>query len=138
MIINRKSWHYRWIQVLEKFTDNYKSDPITLCQYFWHFIGLNFISLIWGLIIVIGVTFMLTIIPILLWSHFKNGSHSAGTILSVIGIVIGVLVCGGGLVLVMDRLHNEGVPKSLSFLNVVVEMIKATKNKVCPLIRYEE
>ena len=134
MIIKTNSWHYRWMNFLRNSLGKYDPMPNTLCAYFWHFVGLNIEMLCMCSVMV----FIISVIPLLLWSRFHNHSSSAGFCL----VVILVWVTVGSLVLLsfwiekkFKKLESEN---SSSFVAVIVGMIRATKSRVCPVIKYEK
>jgi O-antigen/teichoic acid export membrane protein len=134
MIINRKSWHYRWLKTLESYTGDYDYDPKSLCTYFWRLVRLQALALIFTSFC-LGVV---SAIPLLLWSHFRNGSDGAGVVLVAIAVVVGFISTIYIICKLNDRLRLGTMPRHLTFLGVIIETAKAAKNKVCPLVKYEE
>lgn len=142
MIINRNSWHYRWIQFVECHFTIYAKDPSTLCSYFWRFVGRTMLFIFAALI----KAFFVSLIPVILWAYFHNHSTSAGRLLLILTLSVSWM----GILIGYDKYKRyrrnrpykaispvEPQPLS-SMIRVVIEYSKAVKNKVCPLIKYEE
>lgn len=127
MIINKSSWHYRFLQKMGVW-----DMPTTLCSYFWTLVAQIFLASLFG-----SLASLFTIgYPILAWSAFHNHSHQAlnGFIIivmapTILGITFGVLYLHEKF---EQRVNKKTEP------NILIEMIKATKNKVCPLITYKD
>ena len=138
MVISTRSWHYRWKVVLERYLDAPRKDCQTLCGYFWRFVGVNLRALTKAMF-TLGAVLAL---PMLLWSAFHNHSVAAKCLLIALAIFFVILF----LIFAIESLATElryrkrasKMEKSLGFGGVVVGMISATKNKVCPLITYTE
>lgn len=123
MIINKSSWHYRFLQ----FMNTYPM-PSSLCGYFWELVGKLFLLLIGSFLV-----FLFTAgYAILAWSAFHNHSQTAfATFVCLVAVptFTGILL---GIAVIRDRIEQGAHP------NIFFEMIKAVKNKVCPLITYKD
>ncbi len=117
MKISTKSWHYQ----LNQFFDF--ELPTTLCGYFWQTI-FNILMLIL-FIGLIGLIIFFFLSPILQFLTTNSNVHSC----SISSLVIDGLM----IFLTISGLFF----KKISFGKVIIEYIKALKNKVCPLIEYE-
>jgi len=141
MVISRKSWHYRY---LDWSCDNFEIDlPKSLCGYFWKTVLVTVLNLLMGSLIV-GI--ILTI-PLLFWSWLHNGSPTSKIYLILLSVLAAV-PCSAALIIKNAREREEKLyqdrrrgifpkEKPAGFLKVIWETIKARKNKVCPLIKYE-
>ena len=142
MIINKRSWHYRWMKKVQALTDPCDTfeDPKSLCSYFWTFVGLSFKGLLLASVFISASAFVVLIVPILLWSWLHNHSFIAGFVLELITLVATIVLwikfvpkCYGK---VTGKASNDA--KGTSFTGVVLGTVLAAKNKMCPLIKYEE
>ena len=141
MIVSQNSWHYKTMRWCWNFAGGSFKPPSSLCTYFWSFVG-GLIRVAFGSVMVV---FLLTIIPILLWSAFVNGSMLAKCFLTVLGIVLGVcfvIFMGqfgiGRLSEVkhrMERRQELGRPPATT-MQMIMATFYAFKNKVCPMIKY--
>lgn len=134
MTISKKSWHYRWVQLLERFTITDHKDVPTLCYYFWRFIGLNILAFFLAIVI----SFFLLLIPALLWSTFKNHSRTASGTLEIISLGIVFIFTLFLLSRFIDRIKNHTDGKPMSMLAVILQTIRAVKERVCPFINYQD
>lgn len=123
MTINTKSWHYRFLSQMKTYPM-----PTSLCSYFWTLIGKMIVAaaVVWlGALLTIGY-------PVLAWAAFHNHSDIA---FGMLGAIITIPLFTG-LVFLYDYIRRKSQKLGQS-RNLVVQMIRATKNKVCPLITYE-
>jgi hypothetical protein len=128
MEISQDSWHHR----LNRFFNGYP-DGMSLCYYFWRTV-LCVISSIAG----IGVFIFLLYFAVtpFLYAFFgvdiatNTNARVAGFVITEIVIaIIGVITFADYM---EDRKHRKATePKEP---NILVEYVKATKNKFCPII----
>lgn len=156
LIVSSKSWHYRLYRFTRsKMDSNYQwyvrrgeghfHDPKTLCAYFWANVGNTLRFILCGVCAVILAVGGIGFLPALLWSAFHNHSISAQTaltillLLAVLMAVIFVLVTvKEALTAYIERKSYESAQEGLSGVGVVVQITKAAKSKVCPLIEYKD
>ncbi len=118
MKINKDSWHCRFVTSF-----NHSETPKTLCSYFWTFVFAIGTCMALSLIAIVIVGFFTS--PI--WElFFPNVSDQAYTFPAL------CIEGGIGAVCLISYLKNKS-----SIVRVMVEYIKAVKNKVCPLIELE-
>lgn len=130
MKVNTSSWHYRTLKWLgTAYGNSFQWDPPTsLCSYFWSFPLHALRVTLCSSIIALAASYF----PICVYSWLHNGSAGAK------GIVLGTLVVAGfialmcGFFLAKDRIEqrDDGTAR------LVLEFVKAKKNRVCPLITY--
>ena len=119
MKINRNSWHYK---VSNLFTE-WESSSDTLCWYFWRLV-----------FTLLGISTIICIIALLIYSYFTSPQWQANSI-AVLSISLSIVLP----ILAIRKLRQiNGKPYKLSGEDVVVEFIKAKKNKICPLITYTD
>jgi hypothetical protein len=119
MDINVKSWHYKMNKCLGDGTM-----PKTLCSYFWISLWHIFMILTMLALGLLLITFFISPIFLLLTTN----EQLTGMGYASISIDTMILIMTGGCCL-LDK---------ISFSRVIIEYIKAVKNKVCPLITYKE
>lgn len=130
MIINKNSWHYKWMKKLKSFCSEYGDDPKSLCAYFWTFIRLNFYVLF-----LFSVTSVLILwIPVTAWYAFVNHSVNAKPPFYCMIALILFVFTAAGICAICEYINKS----NNGFTKICLEMIKASKNKVCPLIRYKD
>jgi hypothetical protein len=134
MNISKKSWHYRWVQVLERFTITDHRDARTLCHYFWRFVGLNILAFF----LAVMILFFAFLIPALLWSAFHNHSRTAEGTLEILSAGIGFIFILFVLSRLVDKIKDSADDKPMSMLAVVLQMTRVVKEKVCPFIKYQD
>jgi hypothetical protein len=152
LMVSRKSWHYQVFKWMYESTPgggylSKNEEPKTLCAYFWGFWIRLFVLLVsWSVTIFIGS--MLTwCIPVLFWSGFHNHSGIAavaGFSLSLVWVLIGLAWIHENFYrlkfFVRYIMRSKGLTpdqsKTMSFLQIAVESVKATKNRFCPMITY--
>lgn len=137
MIINRNGWHYKLLNFTYKKNKGWAlhcdGEPKTLCAYFWTFVG----NLLEFLLLRLLIIFICITPFIASWSYFMNGSRGAGVVLTaylMLGATAGIIFL---TYFVQDKYRKHEYSKSLSGVGVVLEMVKATKNKVCPFLTYK-
>ena len=137
MIVNKKSWHYRWNNIFrDKYTTESKN---TLCSYFWYTVFNTLVPA--GAMCLILVLFYLIGVDICLeygWSTWL--SVPVGIILYlVVGTVAGVLIgiAWGAVKLVRRGVEYAGDHKPEK-ASLVAEYLKAKKRKICPFIEFKE
>lgn len=158
MKVNKNSWHFKLLEktgseIVDKLYSGYN---ITLCNYFWGVVSSGFKLLAAGLaitILVIGITAMLLLMAsgiITLFFASWLPVSSANAAFSSVGLfLIGVF---GGLFFIewSSQLISNGqiVPDYLKFKksdiavehnpNLLLDYLKAKKDKVCPLITLDD
>ena len=136
MVISKNSWHYKWFSFVRYFGPGGDCNPRSLCSYLWR-IALNTCCLLMGLLVLIGAVVLFLS---LIYGAFQ-GDHDARTELAVILGCIAVCVTPAlfvvGLAKFSMYLQNYQ-SNSIWFKGFVVQTLADTKNKVCPLIKYED
>ena len=133
--INKKAWHYRWYKFIYTRLENEKrwSDPKSVCSYFWGFIFVNLGAVlisVGGLLMAVFAIYMITS-PI--WYQFapEFAPNNNGETLPIVGgILDGILLLFLAVVLISK--------KETGFIAVIKAYLWGLKNKVCPMITYEE
>lgn len=117
MKIKRTSWHYKISNLLT----TYEKDYDNLCIYFWRLVGTCALSL-----------FGISLICVLLYEYFTSHIWISNTIF-ILWLLLSIV-----LPLLIIRFLRKKVGKlpKASFENIVLEYIKAKKEKVCPIIEY--
>lgn len=134
MIISKKSWHYRWMQWLEAKLDIYRDDSKSLCQYFWRFVFLHFRAAFFAT----AIAGLISLLPLLAWSGFRNHSKNAQVIFGAIMAGIALIFIAALVFDTIDKLKYKLQYRRNGFLYVTTQAFKAMKTKVCPLIEYKE
>lgn len=132
MKINRDSWHYTLMVGMGG--SDFKA-PKTVCAYFWTLV----FSLASAVFITAVGAFMLSSVPLLLWSWLRNGSPVAGSVLAMILTIVAVVA----MVALTSRAHDrfkyrkrKTIPAS-GIIGITYHTLAAWKTKVCPFIEYE-
>ncbi len=117
MKVKRTSWFSR----ISNLGYDWKRTNDNLCNYFWRAIGKGF-----------GILLGTALSVCLLYSYFTHNEVISTTIMILFMIFsVGIPV----LVIYFVR-KNFGKSPEMPYGNIVIEYIKAKKNKICPLIEY--
>jgi len=132
MKINKKSWHYRWMQKIGF------RHPTNLCAYFWKTVWSTLVFPV----VAIGALFATIVVTAPFWSLFiDNGDiQSFAAAVGVIEILFLILALG---IQFRDRWDEEefakygygGKPRESSDLFRL--WLKAKHDKVCPYLEFE-
>lgn len=122
MKINKNSWHYKVVTLNDK-----ASAPRNLCEYFWTFVFLFIVMLSGGFFVYLTI-----ISPI---AYFGFGADLGAPGHGLIGLSLDIMML---LWVLGCFVHNFFEDSQNSFLKVIREYLKALKDKVCPLIKYED
>ena len=136
MVISKNSWHYKWFSFVRDFGPGGYSQPRSLCSYFWR-IALNTFLITMTLSVLIGIVISFLS---LIYGAFQ-GDRDCRAILAITFGCIAVCVIPAlfvtGLAKFSLYLQNyQG--NAPGFKGFVVQILADTKNKVCPLIKYED
>jgi hypothetical protein len=136
MNISQNSWHFKFMRYWGgQYSFEY---PRTLCAYFWTFVG----SVIKAIFCTLAAAFAALLLPLLFWSWLANGSTQASAALSVIfggtGLLFGVGYLCFGLSKLQKYFRKIHRDENAGLLRIIVGMVVATKQKVCPFIEYKE
>jgi len=116
MKVKRSSWHYKISNFggFENCNDN-------LCVYFWRTVFK----------IVVGVL-LAVLVGTVLYAYLTSPF-----ILSITILILFLVSCVALPVLAICYLRKKlGKPPEMPYGNIVVEYVKAKKNKICPFIEY--
>jgi len=151
--ISRKSWHYRWLELLMMFcksTSDLRFDaPKSICTYFWTFVLTNLMAI--GLCILLlaaGCLILFLVIGpfIFTWSWLMNGSSNAMRGLIAVSIIDLVFMA----IFFEDKIKSGfSDAKDITsdkwdhvtsdgFGEICIKSFQATKQKICPLIQYRD
>ena len=149
MTINKKSWHYRLYRYLkDELTHIDTPDPKTLCSYFWGLVGYSVYT---SITLSMGCIMLVSILGLLGFGMYKAAaglaSTAAGAIhgnpnemtamfagLGVFAFFVGIV----GAIKSCRKLKAYAEANPSAFISVVVNMVLATKNKVCPLVEFKD
>lgn len=136
MVINKNSWHYRLYDRIDPALEY--NQPKSLCGYFWSFVGHCILAL---LVLLVG-SLAVAGLPISLYSWLHNGSTSAfhfAMVYAGIAAVIGLIFCFFLVKEIIGEWLSENPPEGQeSFMRIAFIALRSWKNKVCPLLTYEE
>lgn len=118
MEINTSSWHYKFLYFIRG--DSYAM-PINLCNYFW--------TLVLNFTFSLGLVSVLYILPI----YFTIAHQSIINFFFMVSVIIHLIVLIMILCVKTSVWLNSG-----SSHNIVMEYIKAKKQKICPIIKYKD
>jgi Na+-transporting methylmalonyl-CoA/oxaloacetate decarboxylase gamma subunit len=134
MNISKQSWHYGVVSNKFCFMDGWWASN-SLCLYFWQVV----MRISFGFLLC-----LLAVSPLVLIMQIALGSSP--TLLGVLGLIIGLLyifvllifivLCIGEVYRKVRRTFPHKEPKKPSEPNILIEYIKAKKDKVCPMITY--
>ncbi|QDH49064.1 hypothetical protein PHYNN_235 [Pantoea phage Phynn] len=154
MIVKSNSWHYRFNSWK---TDSYKTESKkTLCSYFWFTVKNIVFVMSWPVLIfivlgLVGITMMHDTTPA--WAGWWNANPSGwlqllsypllGLIfIAVIGLgalIIVAVVCVLVDVITYVVLFFRGLSKKKEGSSgLVMSYLKARKEKICPVIKFED
>lgn len=130
--VRKTSWHYR----LWKLGRSPHSEPRDLCRYFWH---ITLIKLLAPLVLASLVLFGVGTLLWLVWGH---PGFTAAVVLGALALAGAVLVLFWAGTKAVERItvrqalkrRQPKPPKPPKEPNLMWEMVKAKKRKVCPLI----
>ena len=139
MIINKKSWHYRYITTL--YSEYVVKDCTNLCGYIRKFVGTT-------ILYVMFTIFIATFGGAITGAYLNlPGKVVAWSCLPVGALTVGVLLCLTYLVYKIDewrvkRKSKKNVEKLKSGVKVepspFVQYVKDKHNKMCSFIEFEE
>lgn len=151
MKISRNSWHYR-LQ-----TRFFHTIPTNLCQYVWRLLWSVLWSLVFGLGVIIIGLFAIGILICVVWSwilafqgQFMWNTSTEHSMYSVVGlgfmvtisIVVTFFICLLGKIygklLALYPKQKKKIKKTKSRPNIFYAWLKAKKEKICPLIEYDD
>lgn len=158
MKVNKSSWHYRLMNYFnfDIISDLRYGGKVTLCKYFWNVIG-SIITLLGAILLSIAGIFVASILllsvviaPIsyLTQAYFGFGWDFASELgVGLIWILWVVIPLGIGVQSVAQKQMKvfpawmkislpETVPNTKP--NILVEYVKAKKNKFCPIIEVSD
>ena len=135
VIINKKSWHYRWFKFIgNKMVEKGKWEaPKSVCGYFWGFIFTNLFMVVMSLAAIAIGGFLIYILTAPVWYQFfpEFGPNGDGKEIAYIGGAFNILLLCLFLVIVISN-------KDSGFIAVIKAYLWGVKNKVCPMITYKE
>ena len=133
MKINKSSWHYRYMKwVDEKHGGLYGFPPKNLCQYFWMFVwALLKIPLLFVITGLIVGGFLYVLLLGFAWPFYTFEGLLIPQFISFVCVCIAMI----GLLSNFIYMRSEESPDSVCSL--AVNYLKAKKQKVCPIIKYE-
>ena len=117
MNISRKSWHYKINKMGET------SESRTLCGYFWRCVFHIFM-----------LVFCSFVVGILILAYFYCTDPIAAAMNIMVAFVVSSIVLPI-VVIRYIRKRLDGSPE-MPYGNVVIEVMKAQKRRICPLIEY--
>ena len=143
MKFKKNSWHYR----LNKYTGSEPSQGISLCMYFWSTI-FKALAVAGGCLIVVVLLLSPVFLVAAIWTDLKylDDLMDIATFFSVLGCIG---LCG----FYMSEYGNDRIVSVSEFVNKIeskptkaiskgtglaVSFVKAKKQKICPLIEFEE
>ena len=118
MKVKRSSWHYK-VNYFGSDWGERKHD--NLCAYFWRTVGRIFVA-----------AFFVSIFSLLGYAFFTSG-FMMPTIIMVLFILSAIFVPQIAINLLRKKL---GKSPEMPYGNIVVEYMRARKQKMCPLIEY--
>lgn len=119
MKIKRKSWHYK----ISNFGADYEKTNDNICRYFWRLIGKCAIT-------VFGTLGGIVLILAYFTSHYW--------ISTTIAVLWACLTVALPILAIWFLREKLGKSPEMPHGSIVVEYIKAKKEKVCPLIEYTD
>lgn len=147
MKINRRSLHYRfframlWLSIWRRC-----NDPKSLCSYFWAVLLSPIAPPITAICLLGWAVLTATIVtaPVWVfyaWPHAEEGVEFVGlALLFAIGVIVDValIIVAGDWAL--KRIPMDHMPRlsSSDMVHVAGEYIKAKKERICPIIQYED
>ena len=117
MKIKRNSWHYKISNLLVDF----EKHNDTLCLYFWRLIGT-----------IVLIIFGTGLISTMIYSYFTSAFFASTSIMLVFIISCFILPA----IAIYFLRVKLGKSPEITGETIVIEFIKAKKNKICPLIKY--
>lgn len=135
IIINKKSWHYRWYRFLhDKCSENYWSgDPVSVCSYFWGFMFNNAKAIFLSLI----ALFLVVLLTVPIWGSILYQFNGNKDLLNGVYLFLGVYSSIGlliGFYILKDKYKNI----DSGFIRITKSALGSIKDKVCPLIEYKD
>jgi hypothetical protein len=119
MKVKRKSWHYK----ISNFGDSFEKSNDNLCRYFWRLIGKC-------ALVVFG-----TLGGIFLTIAFFASPYWISVTIIVLWVCSSVILPVLAVWFLREKL---GKSPEMPYGNLVVEYMKAKKEKVCPIIEYTD
>lgn len=146
MIINKSSWHYRLLKAADM------NIPNSLCPYFWKLVFTIGMSV--AVVVMLTVTFLALGLPLIglgsiapaavLWWQWIAAFFAGGVVISGVIALVGFCVFK---YVEYDTARDEAKAHKEYLIrigelpepkkNVLVEFVKATKTKVCPIIEFK-
>jgi hypothetical protein len=117
MKVSKKSWHYK----IRNLGNDWPVCGDTLCRYFWAFVFKAF-----------GISFGSAIFAVLVYGYFTSPNWISNSIL-VLFILASIVLPILAICFIRKRF---GHPLELPKETLIIEYLKAKKNRVCPLIEY--
>lgn len=158
MKVNKNSWHYKLMNYFnfDIIDDLEYGSNVTLCRYFWNTVGSIIVLLgailvgicVAGLLSLVLLAFVIAPISYLTQSYFGFGWDFATELgaLMIWIVWVGVPLCMGleatvkGKIKVFPNWMKVKLPEPVPNTkpNILVEYVKAKKNKFCPLIELDK
>ena len=120
MKINKNSWHYKYARLIRQ-----GPMPETLCGYVTGTFGLTLLVLF-----LVFLFFTLTIAPIMVFGFDYEPLRALGEG----GLIMDFMMLFWGVIFLVIYLYNKCTENN----NIFFEYLRAKKDKVCPLIEYED
>jgi uncharacterized protein YneF (UPF0154 family) len=138
--VSPKSWHYK---LYKKFS---KTEPTNLCGYFWTiFLGCLwtiwtiFLGCLWTIWAVFGFgVILVTIIKHLIDFDWLWMLQAVGMIIGIgVSLLIGAVIAIWIVDLILEKTtwFDKNPDKAPGFIKLTAELIKAKKNRICPVIQ---
>lgn len=124
MKISKMSWHYRFMKQVGGYDFE---EPGTLCAYFWMFVFCCLKALVISFMLLSAIIISL---GVLYAAIYKHDPHAKIICFFVLGFVSFIF-----LLALYDHLRRR-FNTSTGIIGIVFGIIKAAKNKACPLIEY--
>ena len=157
MKVNKSSWHYKLMDYFnfKIIRDLSYGENVTLCRYFWNVVGSLLLLLVATAAVIGGTGFLLCVAFILLsplsyltqayfgfgWDAMsKMGVAGIWFMWVLLPLLIGLVEAFKGNMKVFPSWMKIKLtpPAASSKPNILVEYVKAKKNKFCPLIELDK
>jgi hypothetical protein len=141
MIINKNSWHYKFIKESWVGSEIYKPDPVSLCPYMRRLAYVFLVSVICYSFFVFIPFVVVNTIGYGIMGFIYGFSVASGAI--EFSLIIAFAATFGGLVIgvieLTRRLYRKAKGKVTEKQDgIFIEYAKSVHNKVCPNIDYKE
>lgn len=142
MKIKQSSWHFGLVSSF--FTSIEYEHNVSLCKYFWMLVFSILVSAVLGVFLCFILTAFITFLTYPIWQFVLGSNIVVGFSSLLVWIVFGKALqeefgdsTANWNINVLPHVYTGRTNKKVKEPNVLIEYLKAKKNKVCPLLEIE-